>query len=65
MQVVIIIIGVALIIVLLWGIKLIRKDYDGLLDDNLRLIDKVKELQDKNYELNKTIRTNGIKYLSN
>lgn len=59
---------IAIIFMLAWGLKLIRQDRQQLEIDNLekgKTIDKITQenlkLMDKIFELNKKIRTNGVK----
>jgi len=56
-----IVVLIVLIAVLVYCILLIRQyrvnEIEDLTDENIKLLDKIEELQDKVFELNKIIRT--------
>jgi len=59
MEVFAIIIGIAIIVVLLCGIKLIKVDLEAKEKTIEKLVDENINLLEKNYKLLKKIRTNG------
>ena len=56
-----IIIGVAIIVLLAWGIRLIRIDLEKTEKEIDKLVQENLNLMDENFNLKKRIRTNGIK----
>jgi len=56
-----IIIGVAIIVLLAWGIRLIRIDLERTEKEIDKLVQENLNLMYENHELKKRIRTNGIK----
>jgi len=56
-----IIIGVAIIVLLAWGIRLIRIDLEKTEKEVDKLVQENLNLMDENFNLKKRIRTNGIK----
>jgi len=56
-----IIVGIAIIVLLAWGIRLIRIDLERTEKEIDKLVQENMNLMDENHELKKRIRTNGIK----
>jgi len=56
-----IIVGIAIIVLLAWGIRLIRIDLERTEKEIDKLVQENLNLMDENHELKKRIRTNGIK----
>jgi len=56
-----IIIGVAIIVLLAWGIRLIRIDLEKTEIEIDKLTEENVNLMEENFNLKKRIRTNGIK----
>ncbi len=51
MQIAVLLIGITLIVVLLWGIKIIRNDMDAIERENFRLEKANKLLREENFKL--------------